>query len=156
MVINWRWPLTKAETCRDHREHEIKAHFTDCCERGFSLVVWQHAQQDAYPYYKDYELMLLSVCVCLVASCKLLLGVASTVILGSEWGTRVSVSWLRESCSSRLCVCLLQVWNLFSSFHIEFLCRFELTSSEQLFWFQSGVALYYLQNLINFAPWVVL
>jgi hypothetical protein len=24
MVITWRWPLTKAETCRDHGEHTIK------------------------------------------------------------------------------------------------------------------------------------
>jgi hypothetical protein len=23
-IITWRWPLTKAETCRDHREHTIK------------------------------------------------------------------------------------------------------------------------------------
>jgi hypothetical protein len=24
MIITWRWPLTKTETCRDHGEHTIK------------------------------------------------------------------------------------------------------------------------------------
>jgi hypothetical protein len=38
MVITWRWPLTKAETCRDHGEHSIK-HIYGLLRTGV-FVLW--------------------------------------------------------------------------------------------------------------------
>jgi hypothetical protein len=36
--ITWRWPLVKAETCRVHREHEIKHILLIVANEGF--VLW--------------------------------------------------------------------------------------------------------------------
>jgi hypothetical protein len=36
--IIWRWPLMKAKTCRDHREHEIKHILLIVANEGF--VLW--------------------------------------------------------------------------------------------------------------------
>jgi Na+/melibiose symporter-like transporter len=43
MVITWRWPLTKAETCRYHREHEIKHILLIVANEGF--VLWFEEDQ---------------------------------------------------------------------------------------------------------------
>jgi hypothetical protein len=38
MIITWRWPLMKAETCSDRREHEIKHILLIVANEGF--VLW--------------------------------------------------------------------------------------------------------------------
>jgi hypothetical protein len=42
-VITWRWPLVKAATCNDRREHELRPRFTGCCKWAFYLAIWTTA-----------------------------------------------------------------------------------------------------------------
>jgi hypothetical protein len=46
VVITWRWPLTKAETCRYHGEHEIKHNLLIVANEGF--VLWFVPRAFAY------------------------------------------------------------------------------------------------------------
>jgi hypothetical protein len=58
MIITWRWPLTKAETCRDHGEHAMKHIYGLLRTRVFVLWFGYDIPTTFVLLFKNYVLMI--------------------------------------------------------------------------------------------------